>query len=90
MHVRVGQRGLNELRLIARVAQMYHVEKQRQADIASHLRMSQATVSRMLKKAQEEEIVRTTVVSPSGTYAELEAKLRNRFGLSEAIVVECS
>lgn len=81
---------VNELRLIARVAQMYHVEKQRQADIASHLRMSQATVSRMLKKAQEEEIVRTTVVSPSGTYAELEAGLRKRFGLSEAIVVECS
>lgn len=81
---------LNELRLIARVAQMYHVEKQRQADIANHLRISQATVSRMLKKAQEEEIVRTTVISPSGTYAELEAGLRSRFGLSEAIVVECS
>ncbi|MEE3071049.1 MAG: sugar-binding transcriptional regulator, partial [Pseudomonadota bacterium] len=61
-----------------------------QADIASHLRISQATVSRMLKKAQEEEIVRTTVVSPTGTYGELEAGLRQKFGLSEAIVVECS
>lgn len=81
---------LNELRMIARVAQMYHVEGQRQADIARHLRMSQATVSRMLKKATEEEIVRTTVVSPSGTYAELEAGLRAQFGLAEAIVVECS
>ncbi|MBU2961036.1 sugar-binding transcriptional regulator [Citreicella sp. C3M06] len=81
---------LNELRMIARVAQMYYVEKQRQADIAKHLRMSQATVSRMLKKAQEEQIVRTTVVAPSGTYAELEAGLREHFGLSEAIVVECS
>lgn len=81
---------LNELRMIARVAQMYHVEKQRQADIAQHLRMSQATVSRMLKKAQDEEIVRTTVVAPSGTYADLEAELRARFGLTEAIVVECT
>lgn len=81
---------INELRMIARVAQMYHVEKQRQADIARHLRISQATVSRMLKRAQDEEIVRTTVVSPSGTYAELEAGLRERFGISEAIVVECS
>ena len=80
---------LHELRMIARVAQMYHVEGQRQADIAKHLRMSQATVSRMLKKAQEEEIVRTTVVAPSGTYAELEAGLRARYGLTEAIVVEC-
>ncbi|MEM8571516.1 MAG: sugar-binding transcriptional regulator [Pseudomonadota bacterium] len=81
---------LNELRMIARVAQMYHLEGLRQADIAQHLRISQATVSRMLKRAQEEEIVRTTVVSPSGTYAELEAGLRAEFGLGEVIVVECT
>lgn len=81
---------LNELRMISRIAQMYHVEGQRQADIAGHLRISQATVSRMLKKAMEEQIVRTTVVPPSGTYSELEDRLRSRFGLSEAIVVECS
>lgn len=81
---------LHELRMIARVAQMYYVEGQRQAAIAEHLRISQATVSRMLKKAQEEEIVRTTVVAPSGTYAELEAGLRQKFNLSEAIVVECA
>lgn len=81
---------LNELRMIARVAQMYHVEGLRQADIAAHMRISQATVSRMLRRAQDEEIVRTTVVAPSGTYAELEARLRADFGLVEAIVVECS
>ena len=81
---------LNELRMIARVAQMYHIEGQRQAQIAAHLRISQATVSRMLKRAQEEEIVRTTVMAPSGTYAELEGELRTRFGLSETIVVECT
>jgi DNA-binding transcriptional regulator LsrR (DeoR family) len=81
---------LNELRMIARIAQMYHVEQLRQADIAKHLRMSQATVSRMLKRAQDEGLVRTTVVAPSGTYAELETGLRTRYGISEAIVVECS
>lgn len=81
---------LNELRMIARVAQMYHVDNQRQSDIASHLRISQATVSRMLKRAQEEEIVRTTVVAPSGTFADLEADLRSKYGIAEAIVVECS
>lgn len=81
---------LNELRMIARIAQMYHVEQLRQADIAKHLRMSQATVSRMLKRAQDEGLVRTTVVAPSGTYAELETGLRTQYGISEAIVVECS
>ena len=81
---------LNELRMIARIAQMYHVEGWRQTAIASHLHLSQATVSRMLKRAVSEEIVRTTVVAPSGTYAELEAFLRAEFNLSEAIVVECA
>ena len=81
---------LNELRMISRIARMYHVERLRQADIASHLRISQATVSRMLKRAQDEEIVRTTVVAPSGTYGDLETQLRTQFDLAEAIVVECS
>ena len=45
---------LNELRLISRVAQMYHLEGRRQAEIAQHLRLSQATVSRMLKRAEAE------------------------------------
>ncbi|MDJ0685842.1 MAG: sugar-binding transcriptional regulator [Alphaproteobacteria bacterium] len=81
---------LNELRMIARVAQMYHLEGRRQADIAGHFHLSQATVSRMLKRAVAEEIVRTTVVAPSGTYAELERRLRSEFNLSEAIVVECA
>ncbi|RYH08450.1 sugar-binding transcriptional regulator [Tropicimonas sp. IMCC6043] len=81
---------VNELRLITRVAQMYHLEGRRQAEIAQHLRMSQATVSRMLKKAQEEEIVRTTIVAPSGTFPELEKGIREKFGLPEAIVVECA
>jgi DNA-binding transcriptional regulator LsrR (DeoR family) len=81
---------INELRLISRVAQMYHIEHKRQADIAQHLRLSQATVSRMLKRAEAEDIVRTTVIPPVGTYTELETALRERFNLPEAIVVECS
>jgi DNA-binding transcriptional regulator LsrR (DeoR family) len=81
---------VNELRLIARVAQMYHIEGKRQSEIADHLRMSQATVSRMLKRAQQEAIVRTTVIPPQGSFADLETALRTRYGLTEAIVVDCS
>lgn len=81
---------INELRLIARVAQMYHAEGRRQAEIAQTLHMSQATVSRMLKRAEQEEIVRTTVIPPPGTFADLETALRSRYGLVEAIVTDCS
>jgi DNA-binding transcriptional regulator LsrR (DeoR family) len=81
---------LNELRLISRVAQMYHIERRRQAEIAEHLRLSQATVSRMLKRAEAEDIVRTSVIPPVGTYSDLESALRDRFNLPEAVVVECT
>lgn len=81
---------VNELRLIARVAQMYHIEGKRQSEIAELLRMSQATVSRMLKRAEQEEIVRTTVIPPQGTFADLETALRQRYDITEAIVVDCS
>ncbi|MDP3262930.1 MAG: sugar-binding transcriptional regulator [Tabrizicola sp.] len=81
---------INELRLIARVAQMYHAEHKRQAEIAETLRMSQATVSRMLKRAEQEDIVRTTIIPPPGTFAELETALREKYRLTEAIVIDCS
>ena len=44
----------------------------------------------MLKRAQDEGIVRTAIMTPSGFYAELEAGLREKFDLPEAIVVESS
>ncbi|MBB4008436.1 sugar-binding transcriptional regulator [Allorhizobium taibaishanense] len=81
---------INELRLVTRVAQMYHVERKRQADIAAHLHLSQATVSRMLKRAEAEGIVRTSVIPPAGTFSDLEDGLRHRFGLPEVVVVDCS
>ena len=34
--------------------------------------------------------MRTTIVASSGIYAELEERLKDRFNLPEAIVVECS
>ena len=81
---------INELRLIARVAQMYHGEGLRQAEVAAHLNLSQATVSRMLKRAEQENIVRTTVIPPPGTFTDLEAAVRERFGVAEVIVVDCT
>lgn len=53
---------INELRMISRVAQMYFSEHKRQAEIAQHLNLSQATVSRMLKRAEAEGIVRTSII----------------------------
>ena len=64
-----------QLRLITKVARMYHERGIRQADIAAALSISQAKVSRLLKRAEATGIVRTTVTVAPGVYAELEEVL---------------
>lgn len=81
---------LDELRFMTRVAQRYYVDGQRQSAIAKDLSISQATVSRMLKRAHDEAIVRISLTAPQGTFPELEAALRSQYKLAEAIVVDCS
>lgn len=44
----------------------------------------------MLKKAQDEGMVYTTIVAPPGTYGNLEAALREHFKLPEAVIAECA
>lgn len=77
-----------QLRLMTKVARMYHERGARQADIALTLNISQAKVSRLLKRAASVGIVRTTVTVAPGVYAELEEQLEARFGLAEAVVVD--
>jgi DNA-binding transcriptional regulator LsrR (DeoR family) len=78
----------DELRLMAKVARLYYERGVRQADIADQLDLSQATVSRLLKRAQEEQIVRITVSVPHGAYTELEEELQAAYGLKDVIVVD--
>ena len=79
----------HELRLIFRVAQLYYGERLKQAEISKLLHISQATVSRLVAKALETGIVRVTITNPSGTYPEIEAQLREKYGIEEAIVADC-
>ena len=80
---------LEELRFIAKVARLYYGESMTQAAIASQLDISQATVSRLLKRAVVEQIIRISVSMPVGVYADLEDQLEARYGLKRAIVVDC-
>jgi DNA-binding transcriptional regulator LsrR (DeoR family) len=78
-----------ELRLMAQVARMYYEQNLNQSTIASRLDLSQATVSRLIKRAQAEHIVRITVSMPAGIYPDLEETLRQKYDLKDAIVVDC-
>jgi DNA-binding transcriptional regulator LsrR (DeoR family) len=77
-----------QLRLITKVARMYHERGVRQTDIAEALHISQARVSRLLKRAAELGIVRTVVAAAPGVHTEVEEALEDRYGLAEAVVVD--
>lgn len=79
---------VDELRLIVRIARMYYEWGMRQAEIADQLGLSQSTVSRLLDRARKEGVIRFSIASFPGVYAELEEKLIQKFGLRDAIVVE--
>lgn len=79
---------IDELRLMTKVARLYYVDHLRQTEIADQLDISQATTSRLLKRAQDEQIVRISLSAPVGIHADLERQLESTFGLKEAIVVE--
>lgn len=79
----------DELRLMTKVARMYYEQDMRQSEIARQLELSQATISRLSKRAKEEGIVRITINNPQGVFAELEEKLVDLYGLKDAVVVDC-
>jgi DNA-binding transcriptional regulator LsrR (DeoR family) len=78
----------DQLRLMARVARMYHEHRMRQADIAAELHVSQPRVSRLLKRAVEVGIVHTIVSLPAGVHTDLEEELERAYGLQQAVVVD--
>lgn len=78
-----------ELRLMTKIAYLYHKQHLKQSEIAQQLDLSQATVSRILKRAEDEEIVRITVNIPTGVYSGLENELCSKYHLKDAIVVHC-
>jgi DNA-binding transcriptional regulator LsrR (DeoR family) len=79
---------LDELRLMAKVARMYYREGLRQSQITERLNIHQSTVSRLLKRAEKEGIVRVTLSMPSGLHADLEDALQSAYGLREVIVID--
>ncbi|MEJ5308998.1 MAG: sugar-binding transcriptional regulator [Anaerolineae bacterium] len=80
---------LDELRLMTKVARLYYEQGLRQSKIAESLHLSQSTVSRLLKRAEREQIVRVMVSVPPGVYTDLEEALTTTFGLHDAVVADC-
>lgn len=80
----------DDLRMIAKIADLYYNRKQRQTEISKHLGIHQSTISRLLKRAEQEGIVQVRLNYPAGFHAELEEGLERKFGLDQAIVVDAA
>jgi len=78
----------SNLRLMVRVARLYHEHGMKQPAIAEQLHLSQAKVSRLLTRATELGIVRVTIEPPAGGFSDLEEALVTRYRLLDAVVVE--
>ncbi len=80
----------DEVRLMAKVARMYYVQGLRQRGITDRLQIHQSTVSRLLKRARESNLVRFSVTTPPGIYSELEDQLTAEFSLKDSVVIDGS
>lgn len=78
----------NDFEALIKVAERYYMEGQTQSQIARQMGISISTVSRLLKRALKEGIVRITIVRPHGRQSGLELGLCQKYKLSEAIVAQ--
>jgi DNA-binding transcriptional regulator LsrR (DeoR family) len=72
--------------LLVAVAKEFYVEGRSQGEIARRLRLDPSTISRYLKRARREGIVRIEIARPSSIDLELALRLSARFGLGRAVV----
>ncbi len=79
---------IEQLRQITRAARLHLIHGARQTEIAEKMGISQAGVSRLLKMAEEQGIIRSIVVPPDGLYPDLEEQLAETYGLDAAYVID--
>ncbi|MCK5157374.1 MAG: winged helix-turn-helix transcriptional regulator [Spirochaetales bacterium] len=73
---------------LSQVAIMHFEKGYSQQEIATLLGLSKMTVSRMLQKAKDQEIVKTTVQTPFDRDKKLEDKLVKEYGLNSVWVIK--
>jgi DNA-binding transcriptional regulator LsrR (DeoR family) len=76
------------MRMMAKVARLYYDRGLNQAAISQMMDVSQATISRLLKRARAENIVRISLSVPRGFYPDLEEALEAGYGLKGAIIAD--
>jgi len=79
----------NELKLLINIAQLYYEHNLTQAEISAKLGIYRTTISRLLKKAQQQQIITFSINYSLCQTSLLEKRLKEHFKLHEVIVVDC-
>ena len=77
----------DRLALTVRVAQLYYEHKQTQQEIARLLKLSRATICRLLQEAEQKGVVQVNVVNPLEGLMKLETELEKALGIKKTIIV---
>lgn len=77
----------DQISLMVRAAELYYELGLTQEQVASHMNVSRPTVSRLLRQARDQDIVRITIVNPQSRASALQRRLVEQWGLHDAIVV---
>ncbi len=81
---------VHQLELMAEVAHLYYEEDYSQTEIARMMNISHSTVSRILQKAQESEVVKVIIRYPLPSVPSLENEIKAKFGLKQVRVFPAS
>lgn len=74
-------------KLLAKIAYMYYVEEMKQSEISKELGIYRTSVSRMLTQAKKENIVEIKINNFDSEIYELEAKMKQKYGLKQIEIV---
>ncbi len=78
--------GAEEFELLARIAHRYYIDGRTQEEVAREFGLSRPKAQRLLERARWTGVVDIHVEAPPWLHLELEAQVRERFGLAEVIV----
>jgi DNA-binding transcriptional regulator LsrR (DeoR family) len=79
-----------DTRSALQIARLYHGQGLTQAEIATRIGLSQSRVSRALRAAAAQGLVRTIVVPPAGVHTHLEDELCKAFGLRDVVLADAT
>jgi DNA-binding transcriptional regulator LsrR (DeoR family) len=74
--------------LLAEIAKLYYVDKVKQKEIASRFQITPMLVSRLLKKAEDAELVHIHIKMPTSIDIATGKEIKEKYKLSECIVLD--